>query len=273
MNECTPSTSSESTKSPPESKLLDSSEEELNKKYNEFSTFALNDPGHDINAIDITGLSLRGHDEKENSFNRGNLLELLTLRAKDKKETYEGLLKSKLNYTSARTQNEIIGIIKTKIIQDIVEEINTSSSFSLICDETTDIATKEQLSICVRYPFQTNNKDFKIKERFLGFVDVKDTLATTLFSTIKEYLENTGIDLKKMRGQAYDGASNMSGKFNGVSAKFKSIEPRAIYTHCHAHLIDLAILFEAAVVNDRQFKLISFIEIVILLHTVSTTPM
>lgn len=54
MNECAPSTSSESTKSPPESKLLDSSEEELNKKYNESSTFALNDPGHGINAIDIT---------------------------------------------------------------------------------------------------------------------------------------------------------------------------------------------------------------------------
>lgn len=47
-----------------------------------------------------------------------------------------------------------------------------------------------------------------------------------------------------MRGQAYDGAANMSRKFNGVCTKFKQIliEPRAFYTHCHAHLLDLAVV-------------------------------
>lgn len=34
----------------------------------------------------------------------------------------------------------------------------------------------------------------------------------------------------------------MSGKFNGVAAKFREEEPRALYTQYHAHLLDLAVM-------------------------------
>ncbi|KAJ8887097.1 hypothetical protein PR048_013312 [Dryococelus australis] len=44
-----------------------------------------------------------------------------------------------------------------------------------------------------------------------------------------------------MQGQAYDWASDRSGLSNGVAARFKEDEPRALYTHCHVHLLDLAV--------------------------------
>ena len=41
--------------------------------------------------------------------------------------------------------------------------------------------------------------------------------------------------LSQSRGQAYDGAANMSGTISGVHALFKKEEDRALYVHCLAH--------------------------------------
>jgi len=35
-----------------------------------------------------------------------------------------------------------------------------------------------------------------------------------------------------MRGQGYDGTSNMNGKYRGVQARVKELYPLAMYTHC-----------------------------------------
>ena len=45
-----------------------------------------------------------------------------------------------------------------------------------------------------------------------------------------------------MRGQGYDGAANMSGKYNGVQARIKELVPGAEYTHCQAHNLNLCII-------------------------------
>jgi len=43
------------------------------------------------------------------------------------------------------------------------------------------------------------------------------------------------------RGQCYDGASVMSGKITGVSQRILDDEPRAVYVHCLAHSLNLAL--------------------------------
>ena len=42
-------------------------------------------------------------------------------------------------------------------------------------------------------------------------------------------------------GQAYDGASNMSGWLNGVAARIQAIEKKAHYVHCTAHCMNLCL--------------------------------
>lgn len=44
-----------------------------------------------------------------------------------------------------------------------------------------------------------------------------------------------------MYGQGYDGASNMSGKFKGVQTIIRNKYPRALYVHCAAHTLNLAV--------------------------------
>ena len=39
--------------------------------------------------------------------------------------------------------------------------------------------------------------------------------------------------------QCYDGASDMSGEFNGVQAKFRDNVPHAVYVDCHVHRLNM----------------------------------
>lgn len=187
-------------------------------------------------------LPLKENDQSISSVNKGNFLELLEIRAKDKGEEIFRLMNSQVDfYNSTQIQNDIIEIIKTELLEDIVNEINVSSAFSIICDEATYSATKLQLSICIRYP-QKTSKAILIKERFLGFIDVEEMSGTNLHRTITAYLQQIGVDVKKIRGQAYNSTTNLRVKFNKIAAEFKREEPRALYIHCYAHFLDLAVI-------------------------------
>ncbi|XP_052311393.1 uncharacterized protein LOC127905680 [Populus trichocarpa] len=53
-----------------------------------------------------------------------------------------------------------------------------------------------------------------IRERFLDIVHVKDTTAATLKEEISCVLSHHNLDVQNIRGQGYDGASNMRGEWN-----------------------------------------------------------
>lgn len=60
----------------------------------------------------------------------------------------------------------------------------------------------------------------------------------------EQYLESLnryGIQVDKIRAQAYDGASNMSGKHMGAQAVVQRQYPLATYVHCKTHCLNLAI--------------------------------
>lgn len=58
--------------------------------------------------------------------------------------------------------------------------VNESKYFSILADETTDIATKEQLAICVRYVSDDN----MIHEEFLQFFEIESLTGESLANSI-----------------------------------------------------------------------------------------
>ena len=134
-------------------------------------------------------------------------------------------------------QNEIISIGNDLILKRLVDSINRSRFFSVLADETTDISCEEQLTLCARYV----SDDFAIEESFLQFVPITDLSGKNLASTILNNLSDIGIDVSKMRGQGYDGATAMSGRLNGAQAYIREIIPIALYVHCAAHSLNLAV--------------------------------
>lgn len=60
-----------------------------------------------------------------------------------------------------------------------------------------------------------------------------------IYST--QQIECYKLSLKNLRGQGYDGGSNMSGRKNGVQALILEDQPLAVYTHCFNHQLNLCI--------------------------------
>lgn len=81
----------------------------------------------------------------------------------------------------------------------------------------------------------------QIKEEFLGFLELSSTPGIAIKNAILKQLENFGLNLGHVRGQGYDGGSNMSGRFNGVQALILKEQPLAVYTHCFSHDLNLCI--------------------------------
>ena len=67
------------------------------------------------------------------------------------------------------------------------------------------------------------------------------TDAESIVRELKDVLLRMRLKLNKCRGQCYDGCNTMSGPKSGVAVQIKSEETRALYTHCYAHSINLAV--------------------------------
>ena len=103
--------------------------------------------------------------------------------------------------------------------------------FSILVDESHDILVKEQMSLVLHY---VNKKEIII-ERFLGIVHVVSTTASSLKYAIKCLLCEHNLSLSKLRGQDYNGASNMQGDINGLKTLILKENKLAFYVHCFAH--------------------------------------
>ncbi|AEE82778.1 putative protein [Arabidopsis thaliana] len=160
------------------------------------------------------GLSFRGHDESEESTNKGNFLELLKYTAGQNEVVKKVVLKNapKNNQmTSPPIQKDIVHCFSEEVTRSIIEEMD-NDVFGLLVDESADASNKEQMTVVFRFV----DKYGVVKERFIGVIHVKETSSLSLKSAIDSLFAKYGLSLKKLRGQGYDGASNMKGEFNGL---------------------------------------------------------
>ena len=180
------------------------------------------------------GLALRGHHEDSNSF-EGNLYQLLLLQAQENPQMKNWLLKKE--YISPEIVNELISIMGQTVLRQILSEIRSTMWFSLIADEASDISHHEHVSISIRWV----DSNYSIHEDTLGLIQLPNTKAVTIFGVIKDILIRCSLPMSQCRGQAFDGASNMSGIRNGVQALIKQEESKALYVHCLAHSLNLCV--------------------------------
>ena len=176
------------------------------------------------------GLAIRGHDEMES-----NLMQLLLLRCDDIPDLKRWLHEKR--FLSSDISNEVVKIMSNRLLRGLLQDIRDTSYFSLIVDEATDTCHQEQLSISVRWVDDV----FEIHETVIQLINVPKTDSATLTACIKDCLVRLGLPLSQCRGQAYDGAANMSGHIRGVAAQIQEIEPTAVYVHCLAHSTNLSL--------------------------------
>ena len=93
------------------------------------------------------------------------------------------------------------------------------------------------MAIVVRYV----NSSGCIKERLLDLVHVSDTESQTLFETLDATLKLYHLRLDDIRGQGYDGASNMCGANRGLKTLILERNASAFFVHCWAHRLQLCL--------------------------------
>ncbi len=173
------------------------------------------------------GLPIRGHKEEDS-----NLIQLLKCRSEDVHGLHRWLDDGK--YLSHDIINEMMA---HEVLRSILADVKGAKWFALIADETRDISGAEQFAVSLRWV----DSCYIVYEDLIGMVQVDQTDAATLSSTLKDVLIRCGLPLSNCRGQTYDGASNMSGHLSGVATRLMQEEPRAFYVHCVAHCLNLCL--------------------------------
>jgi hypothetical protein len=190
------------------------------------------------------GLPVRGHNwSKETRREDGNFSSMIDFLAK-----YSSDLASHLQ-SSARNVN--VGLIR----KTIIEKCNSALFWSVMADETTDVSTSEQLSICIRYLHHGSEEELEVCEDFIGFCYLPLTNAETITTTMITFLKNCDLNMDKLVGKGFHGAATMSGHVSGVSTTLQQEYPNAKYfTHCQNHALNLAIVASCTSVPEiRNF--------------------
>ncbi len=159
------------------------------------------------------GLALRGHDDSE-----GNLHQVLKYKAEEDL-CLRKWLSGRKDYTSAQIQNELLSLLSSSIIRDIADNIRSlpQLQFSVMMDGTQDVSGKKQEAICLRYV----DNDLMIHEEFIGLYEVSVGTGENLAKVVKDVLVRLNLPISGLRGQAYDGAANMAGRYSGAQAIIK----------------------------------------------------
>ena len=92
-----------------------------------------------------------------------------------------------------------------------------------------------------------------IREEFLEYVLWETgTSGQAIADNTKFTLENLTLDLNVLRGQGYDGAGNISGKYRGAAAIVQHDYPKALYVHCVSHVLNLCVVAACSIQANSE---------------------
>ena len=186
------------------------------------------------------GLPFWGHDESNKSYNKGNYREIYAFLAEQNAALGKALTIDAADNSlmvSSDIQKDIVKCFADEILHSIIEDIG-HDVFCLLVDESRDVSCKEQMAVVLRYVDNCR----LVKESFVGLVHVKETTSSNLKSCIDSLFAKFKLSLKQVRGQGYDGASNMRGEFNGLQSLIMRESSTAYYVHCFAHQLQLVVV-------------------------------
>lgn len=150
--------------------------------------------------------------------NEGNFIGLIKLMAgenatlaqhiKNCEDIAKTGARNSITFLSKTFINSALFTIREYLVKKIVNEINRNGGhFGILMDGSQDIASKEQISIVVRYVNDSN----EVVERSISFFNAKDTSGEALYTKLRSILSDVGLLHSNIVGCSFDGASNMRG--------------------------------------------------------------
>ncbi|GFV88578.1 TTF-type domain-containing protein [Trichonephila clavipes] len=139
-------------------------------------------------------LSFRAHRESlklNDSRHSGNFIDLFKLLSKydlTLREHMQRINEKQLtqHYLSHDIQNELIALMSTSVIEEIIHRVKQAKYYAFLLDCTRDVSRIEQMSIILRF---CNSSTGAIEEHFVGFIAFAETTGEYITNSILQELE------------------------------------------------------------------------------------
>ena len=172
------------------------------------------------------------------------------------KDIYKRLPKN-AKYISPDIQNEIIEIMAKLVKKNVADKVREAGLFTIMADGTTDKNRKEIQGLVFRYLSKSSGK---VEEHCLNIKGVDDRSANGVFDFIKKTFTEFELSFDGLVSQSYDGASVMSGAYNGLQRLISDFCGRfVLYVHCFLHKINLVVVHVMENISEikEYFEIIS----------------
>ena len=191
-------------------------------------------------------LAFRGSIDQLHQPHNGNLLGMVELITK-----FDSVMKEHLSriqcedihdlYLGKTIQNELIKIMGSKVRETIIARVNKAKYYAIILDCTPDVSHQEQFSLTIRFVKMNSFPEVPvtIQEHFITFLPVEETTGKELTAVLLKELNDLGLQIKNIRGQGYDNGANMKGHKSGLQSRILEHNPRAFFTPCACHSLNL----------------------------------
>ena len=118
------------------------------------------------------------------------------------------------------------------------------------------VLNKEQMSLV----FQISWFQFRYSRRFyfISFVLCENGLTgKNLASVLIKKIDSLGLEIENCRGQAYDGAGNVTWPKSGLAAETTRLNRKALYMHCFNHQLNLSVanIFKIKTVHNLMDRI------------------
>ena len=153
---------------------------------------------------------------------------------------------SKFKSKHTKTRSIIKNVLAKQFRCDIIKTLR-NIKFSIIINESTDISSKKQLAVVVRF---FCHKELKVQSQFLCLIHVTQSDATTLTDVLTSYFERNGIPFQNIIGFASDTIKVMFGEHHSMVSLFKA--KFHIYSSSNVSVIQLIYVLHMLLKNCHK---------------------
>lgn len=150
-----------------------------------------------------------------------------------------------------------VEILAADVYETLLGDLMKADTMSIAVDESTDKTDTAQLCIYVRF---FDSKCFR--EELLCLLPLEGhTTGDIVFGKISAFFKDNGLDMMRVCMLVTDGAPSMTGKVNGLAARWSAVAPQLISLHCIVHQAVLCAKLSGALKTtmDNVMATINFI--------------